>query len=198
MFGAQPQKPPEFVALWYSAVVAYARCFNKGSRQRIDPEIFECFPSPEQYVESHKKLILLRDKLIAHRVNSLEISKSVMFVRPDGELIGTGHGWGRSLLPTRSFAERLHELAIGAYGAVAIRMGEIQPELDRQAAELTPAERLALPECDLPDYEELKEMQRLDRMSKSVPYKPRPPVGLTAKGKEYVAAQRAKKQESKQ
>ncbi len=62
-------------ALWSSALIAYIRCFSKGTRYSLKPTIFSTIPKADlahKYLVAHKYFKYLRDKHIAHPVNAFE------------------------------------------------------------------------------------------------------------------------------
>ena len=62
-------------ALWSSAVVAYARCFNGGMRRGLTEKDVGSVPRGDEAVEFHRKILALRSKHIAHSVNPSEFIK---------------------------------------------------------------------------------------------------------------------------
>lgn len=70
-------------ALWGSAVVAYARCFNGGKRSGLDRGILDEV-SLEGAREFHDTVMHLRNKHIAHSVNAFEVAKVGVIPSTDG------------------------------------------------------------------------------------------------------------------
>lgn len=77
-------------SLYYSTLVAYARCFRSGVRTRLDPSIYSELPGDP--LGFHEFLINTRNKLIAHSVNSYEECAIGVFLNPiernDPKIVG--------------------------------------------------------------------------------------------------------------
>ncbi len=65
----------EIHAFWVAAVIKYARCFNSGSRSRLDPSIYSAFSGAK---EAHDYFMALRNQYIAHPDNFFEDSRVVV------------------------------------------------------------------------------------------------------------------------
>ena len=63
------------LALWSSAVMAYARCFGKGKRFALSAEDVRNLPLQGAVMKFHKWIIEERDKLTAHAPNPSEAAK---------------------------------------------------------------------------------------------------------------------------
>ena len=63
------------VALWSSAVLAYARCFGKGKRFGLATEDVRNLPLHGAVMKFHKWILEERDKLTAHSPNPSEAAK---------------------------------------------------------------------------------------------------------------------------
>lgn len=61
---------PASQALWMTALVLYARCFNGGVRRPLDTSALDAIPGQSR--EAHQHFINLRDKFIGHSVNAYE------------------------------------------------------------------------------------------------------------------------------
>jgi hypothetical protein len=103
-------------ALWMTAVVLYARCFNKGVRRPLDRSILDSIPG--QAREAHEHFIDLRDKFIAHSVNVYEQTLLYAVVSTEtSEVLSTGttHFWANPM--NKKGAENLEGLAWAFYNA---------------------------------------------------------------------------------
>lgn len=69
-------------SLWNSALVAYARCFGTGVRQRrLSEDLFQPLGGKaEEAVRAHRYCLETRNKYIAHSVNSFERVKVALLV----------------------------------------------------------------------------------------------------------------------
>ena len=76
----EPQKDDhEIKAFWMSAVVTYIKCFNHGTRYKIDSRIYELIPGA---VDAHEYFKDIRNKYIAHSIGALENSKTLLVLSP--------------------------------------------------------------------------------------------------------------------
>lgn len=101
-------------ALWMTAVVLYARCFNKGVRQPLKASLLDELPGKAR--EAHEHFMDLRDKFIAHSVSVYEQTLPYAVVGLEtGESLGTGtaHFWANPM--DRTGAETLERLASAFY-----------------------------------------------------------------------------------
>lgn len=97
-------------ALWMTAVVLYARCFNKGVRQALDVEMLGDHSSDARRVHQH--IVDLRDKFIGHSVNSYEQTVAygvIDLASGEIESHGTTHFWANPM--DAALAEKLERLA---------------------------------------------------------------------------------------
>jgi hypothetical protein len=65
-------------SLWISSVIVYARCFHGGKRKSLDSSIYKELNGDP--IGAHKYYLDMRDKRIAHSVNSYEQYKTGMIV----------------------------------------------------------------------------------------------------------------------
>lgn len=97
-------------ALWMSAVVLYARCFNRGVRRPFDPGVLGEPASDMRRVHQH--ILDLRDKFIGHSVNSYEQTVAygvVDLVSDELTSHGTTHFWANPM--DVDLADKLERLA---------------------------------------------------------------------------------------
>ncbi len=112
------------VALWSSAVMAYARCFGKGKRFGLTTEDVTNLPLHGAVMKFHKWIIEERDKLAAHAPNPSEAAKV-----------------GAALSPPEKQDRRVEGIVIFATSHVLIdavgvrQLGGLASELAKQTAE---------------------------------------------------------------
>jgi hypothetical protein len=85
-------------ALWMTAVVLYARCFNGGVRQPLKTTVLDSVPG--QAREAHGHFIDLRDKFVAHSVSVYEQTLPYVVVGLEkGDVLSTGttHLWANPM-----------------------------------------------------------------------------------------------------
>lgn len=103
-------------ALWMTAIVLYARCFNGGVRQALDPAVLDSIPGESHKVHEH--FLDLRNKFVAHSVNSYEQTLPYAVVSKEtSEVLSTGttHLWANPM--NKQGAETLERLAWAFYNA---------------------------------------------------------------------------------
>ena len=69
-------------ALIFSGVVAYARCFGSGVRERVDFKSYQA-QHLDLDEEIHEYLMALRNKHVAHSVNSFEVCTAIAMIVGD-------------------------------------------------------------------------------------------------------------------
>ena len=112
------------VALWSSAVMAYARCFGKGKTFGLSAEDVRNLPLHGAVMKFHKWIIEERDKLAAHAPNPSEAAKV-----------------GAALSPPEQQNRRVEGIVIFATSHVLIdavgvrQLGGLASELAKQTAE---------------------------------------------------------------
>jgi hypothetical protein len=112
------------VALWSSAVLAYARCFGKGKRFSLVTEDVRNLPLHGAVMKFHKWVLEERDKLAAHAPNPSEAAKV-----------------GAALSPPEQKDRRVEGIVIFASSHVLIddigvrQLGGLASELAKQTAE---------------------------------------------------------------
>ncbi len=112
------------VALWSSAVLAYARCFGKGKRFGLTTEDVRNLPLHGAVMKFHNWIIEERDKLAAHAPNPSEAAKV-----------------GAALSPPDQQDRRVEGIVIFATSHVLIdavgvrQLGGLASELAKQTAE---------------------------------------------------------------
>jgi len=112
------------VALWSSAVLAYARCFGKGKRFGLTTEDVRNLPLHGAVMKFHNWIIEERDKLAAHAPNPSEAAKV-----------------GAALSPPDQKDRRVEGIVIFATSHVLIdavgvrQLGGLASELAKQTAE---------------------------------------------------------------
>lgn len=131
-------------ALWMTAIVLYARCFNGGVRRPLDTAVLDSIPGESR--ELHQHFLHLRDKFIAHSVNSYE--QTLVYAVIDsatGEVTSTGttHLWANPM--NTDGAKSLERLAMAFYNAgmrqrqlLEIIIGSEIDGLDRAALDSLP------------------------------------------------------------
>jgi hypothetical protein len=78
----EEQDPVLPLALWSSAVIAYARCFSKGKRFGLTNEDVQKLPLHGAVMDFHKWIIEEKSKLTAHSANPFEIAKVAAALAP--------------------------------------------------------------------------------------------------------------------
>ena len=127
-------------SLWNSAVVMYARCFDKGVREYWlrDDQV------PSEHTDHHKYIRLLRSKYIAHSVNAFEET----FVGIAVGRTGDGSLFMRGISPTMrnqgieepEFIKPTLQLAIAVQRVVDVDFQELVGVVIAEVKSLTPDE----------------------------------------------------------
>lgn len=156
---ARPEEDRDAVlplALWSSAVVAYARCFSKGRRFGLATEDVRDLPVHGAVMKFHKWVIEERDKLTVRPANPLEAA-------PVG-----------AALSTSGQAERRVEgIVVFSASHVLIddigvrQLGSLASELAKQTAEKAQVQQDSV----LTDAQQLN----IDRLDRLPPLRMRPP-----------------------
>jgi len=85
---ARPEEDRDGVvplALWSSALVAYARCFGEGRRSGLAVEDVRKLPLQGAVMKFHEWVIEERDKLTGHPADPFEAAKIGAALSPDGQ-----------------------------------------------------------------------------------------------------------------
>jgi hypothetical protein len=82
----EEQDPVLPLALWSSAVIAYARCFSKGKRFGLTSEDVQKLPLHGAVMDFHKWIIEEKSKLTAHSANPFEIAKVAAALTPANKI----------------------------------------------------------------------------------------------------------------
>jgi len=101
-------------ALWMTAIVLYARCFNGGVRQSLNTDLLDSILGQSREVHHH--FIDLRDKFVAHSVNAYEQTLPYAVISTEtSEVLSTGttHLWANPM--NKLGAETLERLAWAFY-----------------------------------------------------------------------------------
>jgi hypothetical protein len=123
---ARPEEDRDGVvplALWSSALVAYARCFGKGSRYGLGAEDVRDLPLQGAVMKFHEWVIEERDKLTEHPADPFDAAKV-----------------GAALSPGRAETARVEGIAIFSTSRVLIdatgvrQLGGLASELAKQTA----------------------------------------------------------------
>ena len=120
------------LALWSSAVMAYARCFGKGKRFGLATEDVKNLPLHGAVMKFHKWILEERDKLTAHAPNPSEAAKV-----------------GAALSPPEQKDRRVEGIVIFASSHVLIddvgvrQLGGLASELAKQTAEKAQEHRMS-------------------------------------------------------
>ena len=135
-------------ALWMTAVVLYARCFNGGVRQSLDTAVLDLIP--EKSREMHEHFIDLRDKFVAHSVNAYEQTLSYAVVSTDTNDVlstGTKHLWANPM--SRQSAETLEGLVWAFYNSGIQERALLGAVVGDEARALDKAALARLPELTI-------------------------------------------------
>jgi hypothetical protein len=106
--------PDDFVsadALTTAILVRYARCFTTGVRAKLSTDVVDSLSERKRAV--HDFVLLVRDKYVAHSVNSLEENVVTVHVvePPDDRRVGTvGYLGGRFVSLSKEIATEIAEL----------------------------------------------------------------------------------------
>lgn len=141
-------------ALWMTAIVLYARCFNKGVRQPLETTVLDSIPG--QAREAHEHFIDLRDKFIAHSVNVYEQTLPyVVLGLENSDVLSTGttHFWANPM--NKQGAETLERLAWAFYNSGMEERSRLGMLVRMQAEALDTASLARLPDLavDTPNVE---------------------------------------------
>jgi hypothetical protein len=131
-------------SLWIAALTTYGRCFHKGIRYSLPESLFLRTPGMD-YTHLHRYYMNIRDKHVAHSVNSLESHEAVVSLRrgPDGSL-----GVDR-LAMVHVTLGHLHHLEVQQLGSMAgYAVGFVQ-EAFEDARGRALAKAKSLPQKDL-------------------------------------------------
>ncbi|MEJ3403931.1 hypothetical protein WDJ51_04240 [Rathayibacter sp. YIM 133350] len=135
-------------ALWMSAIILYARCFNVGVRQRLDTTALDAVPGRPR--EVHQHFLDLRDKFLAHSVNIYEqtpVLAIIDLVNNDVERIGTIHAWANPM--NEIGARHLLQLAQAFVVAGERQRSILDQQVGREALALTSDEVGRLPDLQM-------------------------------------------------
>lgn len=143
-------------AYWSAALVAYARCWETGVRTSLDPSMLEQLDPRRRSL--HKLAMDLRNKHVAHSVNSFE-EVAVGLIRAPaghphaGEVAGVAAIRGNATLDAEG-TKRLAALAIQLLEQLRQRRAELQDEILVEGRKLTMAELDAMPRLSVrsPDH----------------------------------------------
>jgi hypothetical protein len=111
------------LALWSSALVAYARCFGEGERSGLTVEAVRNLPLQGAVVKFHEWIIAERDKLTEHPADPFEAAKI-----------------GAALAPAQQKERRVEGIAVFTTSRVLIdatgvrQLGSLASELAKQTA----------------------------------------------------------------
>lgn len=111
--GGDAPDPVTMRALWSAAIVAYARCFKSGRRQRMPDDILDKLTADER--AAHERTLNERDQHVAHQVSELEQVRVALFLGVGGEqgrAVGIGVLGATRLLPNPREIVELHGLAV--------------------------------------------------------------------------------------
>lgn len=96
-------------ALWNSAVIAYARCFASGVRRQLTDQDIDAIPGDGRVI--HERVIHMRNKHIAHSVNSGESVYAGPIISEEGEYMGGVGSFGmREIMPVEEFISVFRDL----------------------------------------------------------------------------------------
>ena len=132
-------------ALWITALVLYARCFNKGVRGSLDTAVLDTIPGQAREVHDH--FMDLRDKFIAHSVNVYEQTLAYAVMELGSNELnssGTTHLWANPM--NRSGAETLVRLAQAFYDDAVERQIALTATLREEVIALDSTAVAALPD----------------------------------------------------
>jgi hypothetical protein len=110
-------------SLWVAALINYDRCFSTGKRFGLSEELYEQF---EGGVECHQMFVDIRNKHIAHSVNSLENVKIGLVLSPLSSQ-------ARQVIGVASLELKLNHLAENGINNLRILATFARNELIKQA-----------------------------------------------------------------
>ncbi len=161
---ARPEEDRDGVvpqALWSSALVAYARCFGKGTRFGLSTGDVQNLPLHGAVMKFHKWVIEERNKLTAHPADPFEAAKI-----------------GAALSPPGQTERRVEGIAIFSAGHVLVdvigvrQLGGLASELAKQTAEKAQEQQDSV----LADAQQLN----IDSLYRLPPLRMRPPTADSA------------------
>ncbi len=130
-------------SLWIAALTTYGRCFLKGIRYSLPESLFLGTPGMD-YTHLHRYYMSIRDKHIAHSVNSLEACDAVVNLnhRADGSLDVEGLTMVHVTLnhPHHSEVQQLGSMAGYATGFVADAYEDVSQRALEKATSLSQEE----------------------------------------------------------
>lgn len=139
------------LALWSSAVVAYARCFGPDGQSGLTAQDVENLPLQGAVVKFHQWLLVERDKLTGHPADPFEAAKV-----------------GAALTPAGRPQRRVEGIAVFATSRVLIdatgvrQLGGMASELAKQTATKARKQQDAvLTDAQQMDFERLQELPPL-------------------------------------
>lgn len=135
-------------ALWMTAIVLYARCFNGGIRQRLDTAVLDSLSEGSR--EMHDNFLDLRDEFVAHSVNACEQTLAYAVVGTDTNLVvntGTKHLWANPI--NKQDAEALKGLAWAFYNKGMQDRALLGAMVDDEARDLDKAALARLPDLTI-------------------------------------------------
>ncbi|MFY9932543.1 MAG: hypothetical protein WAK82_31540 [Streptosporangiaceae bacterium] len=153
------------LALWSSAVMAYARCFGKGKRFGLTNDDVKNLPLHGAVMNFHKWVLEERDRLAAHAANPLEAATV-----------------GAALSPPEKAGRRVEGIVIFASSHVVVedigvrQLGGLASELAKQTAEKAQEQQ----DIVLKDAQQLD----LDELYKLPPLRTAPPEDAEASGQQ--------------
>jgi hypothetical protein len=161
---ARPEEDRDGVvpqALWSSALVAYARCFGKGTRFGLSTEDVQNLPLHGAVMKFHKWVIEERNLLTAHPADPFEAAKIGVALSPPGQT-----------------ERRVEGVAIFSAGHVLVdvigvrQLGGLASELAKQTAEKAQEQQGSV----LADAQQLN----IDSLYRLPPLHMRPPTADSA------------------
>ncbi|WP_141399195.1 hypothetical protein [Curtobacterium sp. 'Ferrero'] len=111
--GRLGQQGPLVQALYESAVISYARCFNSGRRDKITERSISEVAGPSA-VNFHRHIIAMRNRHVAHAVSDQsELRIGVIVTRPGDpwDVVGTGYLSARRVADDATGITQLRRLA---------------------------------------------------------------------------------------
>jgi hypothetical protein len=130
-------------SLFASAIIDYSRCFATGVRVGVDQDTYVRAMSLND-VMTHEEVVNLRNKLVAHSVNSLEQYLAVVYLHGPS----TGK---RGIAAVGALNMRKSLLDTGLVERLATLLGQGISALDMQLEKLTSAMWKRLDEYDVED-----------------------------------------------
>jgi hypothetical protein len=137
------------IALWTSAVIQYARCFETSYGKGL--QAAKVFADNAELLEYHEEVMTVRSKHLAHDVNAWRLADVSVQVFPDGELGELVRPFVFRL-PSTSETTLLLLLITRAHAYALAERLAIKETVVRELRKKSAEERLSLPELR---YEEL-------------------------------------------